>query len=145
MPFVSITRLRVKSFWNLIGFMRANEASVKQLLKIPGFLSGKELVDKELVFWTLTVWDEETTMKTFRNSTAHKKAMQKLPFWCSEASYYHWVQENQHVPGWNDASQKLLKDGKITKVRQPSANQLNNSFPAIKWLKLERTFTPQNT
>jgi hypothetical protein len=32
-------------------------------------------------------------MKMFRNGEAHRKAMQKLPFWCDEAAYTHWQQE----------------------------------------------------
>ena len=63
MYFVSATRLRVRSIFFLIGFMRANEASVKFLLTTPGFAKGKELTDKGLVFWTVTVWKDEAAMK----------------------------------------------------------------------------------
>lgn len=143
MPFVSITRLKVKSIWYLIPFMKANEASAKQLVITPGFLSGKELVDKGLTFWTLTIWDDDAKMKSFRNSEAHRKAMQKLPFWCSEASYFHWLQDEPFLPNWHTASLKLIQEGKITKVRNPSAKQLSNQFPPIKWTKLERVFKPQ--
>ena len=142
MPFVSATRLKVKSIFNLIPFMLANEASVKQLKKTPGFLSGKELVDKGLTFWTLTIWEDDAKMKEFRNSIAHRKAMQKLPFWCSEASYFHWTQEQEILPEWTIASLKLIQEGKITKVRKPSSRQITNSFPPIKWRKLERNFKP---
>jgi hypothetical protein len=140
MPFVSITRLKVKSILYLISFMRANEASVKQLQITPGFLSGKELVDKGLTFWTLTIWEDGDKMKTFRNSVAHRNAMQKLPFWCSEASYFHWTEESGVMPDWATASAKLMEEGKITKVRNPTSNQLSNSFPPIKWNKMERVF-----
>jgi heme-degrading monooxygenase HmoA len=88
MPFISITRLRIHSIFILPKFMLANEASVKQLRKIDGFLKGKELIDKGLTFWTLTMWRDEIAMKAFRNSIPHRKAMQKLPSWCCEASYF---------------------------------------------------------
>lgn len=91
MPFVSITRLKVKSIFKLISFLNANESSVKQLISTHRFIKGKELVDKHLTFWTLTMWEKDTDMHAFRNSAAHKKAMQKLPYWCSEASYFHWT------------------------------------------------------
>ena len=47
MPYISVTRLRVKSVFYLISFMRANEATVKTLVKSKGFLNGKELIDTE--------------------------------------------------------------------------------------------------
>jgi heme-degrading monooxygenase HmoA len=143
MPFISITRLRVKSIFHLIPFMRANEAAAKQLVKTPGFLGGKELIDKGLTFWTLTMWADDANMKTFRNSNAHQQAMQKLPFWCSEASYNHWTQEDFVLPGWTVASTRLIMEGKLTKVRNPSPAQAGNGFPAIKWNKLERAFQPK--
>ena len=140
MPFISITRLRVRSIFTLPQFMLANEASVKQLKKINGFLAGKELVDKHLTFWTLTIWKDEISMKEFRNSVPHRKSMQKLPSWCCEASYFHWIQDEEKLPSWETASQRLLKEGKLTKVRKPSANQEKNNFPSIQWKRLERNF-----
>ena len=41
MPFVSVTRLRVKSMFYLLSFMRANESSVKELKVSKGLLKGK--------------------------------------------------------------------------------------------------------
>ncbi len=40
MTFISVTRLRVKSLLLLTAFMRANEASVKSLKGLQGFLGG---------------------------------------------------------------------------------------------------------
>lgn len=140
MTFVSVTRLRVKSIFSLIAFMRANEASVKQLVQTNGFLGGKELVDKSLIFWTLTIWENDAAMRSFRNSTAHRNAMQKLPYWCNEASYFHWSQAEADIPDWLLASERLRKEGKLTKVRRPSSNQVANNFSPIKWRKLERNF-----
>ena len=142
MVFISITRLKVKSVFFLFQFMRANEASVKQLVKTSGFLAGKENMDKHLTFWTLTMWKDDACMKDFRNSVPHRKAMQKLPYWCNEASYFHWTQEEDVLPAWPQASERLLLEGKITKVRKPTTRQTANKFPSIKWTKFERVFTP---
>lgn len=120
--------------------MLANEASVKALRKTEGFLEGKELIDKGLVFWTLTMWKDEMAMKQFRNSIPHRKAMKNLPQWCCEAAYCHWIQDIEELPSWNKASQELFRQGTLTKVRKPSANQQKNNFPPIKWEKLERKF-----
>ena len=138
MPFVSVTRLRVKSILFLIPFMRANEASVKELKKSKGLIKGMELIDKKFTFWTITLWEDEASMKEFRGSSSHRKAMQHLPNWCNEASYHHWIQENNEFPTWNTISEKLFTEGKLSKVRNPSNAQITNKFPSIKWTKTER-------
>ena len=138
MPFVSVTRLRVKSLLYLIPFMRANEASVKELKDSKGLLKGKELIDKKLTFWTITLWEDEASMKIFRNSSSHRNAMQNLPNWCNEASYHHWVQDGVEFPDWCTVSEMLFTEGKISKVRTPSNAQIENKFPPIKWTKTER-------
>jgi len=138
MPFVSVTRLRVKSVRYLFSFMRANEASVKTLKNAEGLLKGSELVDKNLTFWTITLWDSPESMKKFRNSEAHRYAMQQLPVWCNEGSYHHWGQDSAEFPDWQTISGRLFGEGRLTKVRNPSAAQIANQFPAIKWTKTER-------
>lgn len=122
--------------------MRANSAAAKVLVRTKGFLGGKELIDKGLTFWTLSVWNDDADMKSFRNSAAHKAAMQKLPYWCKEASYVHWIQEGIEIPAWSIASERLLQEGRLTKVRRPTANQLANTFPPIQWSRMERIFKP---
>ena len=138
MPFVSVTRLRVKSIFYLIPFMRANEASVKELKSSSGLLMGKELIDKKLTFWTITLWEDEDSMKKFRGSLSHRNAMQHLPKWCNEASYHHWFQEENECPNWTTISDKLYSEGKLSKVRNPSNAQITNQFPQIQWTKSER-------
>jgi heme-degrading monooxygenase HmoA len=118
--------------------MRANEASVKELKSSSGLLMGKELIDKKLTFWTITLWEDEESMKRFRGSLSHRNAMQNLPKWCSEASYHHWVQEENECPNWTTISDKLYSEGKLSKVRNPSNAQITNQFPPIQWTKSER-------
>jgi hypothetical protein len=118
--------------------MRANEASVNELKLSNGLLKGKELIDKNLTFWTITIWENEESMKEFRGSSSHRMAMQHLPKWCNEASYHHWVQEDDVFPSWNTISEKLFSEGRLSKVRNPSKAQVENQFPPIKWTKTER-------
>ena len=122
------------------GFLRANEASVKQLLSTPGLIAGKELVDKGLTFWTLTIWRSDADMKSFRNSEAHRKAMQRPPDWCSEAAYFHWIQEETILPAWDNKTKRLIDEGRLSKVRKPSARHLQHQIPPIRWRKFERAF-----
>ncbi|OCX54726.1 hypothetical protein BEL04_00485 [Mucilaginibacter sp. PPCGB 2223] len=143
MFFISITRLRLRSIWYLPGFLSSNSLSVKQLLVTPGFIAGKELIDKNLVFWTVTVWKTDADMKTFRNSPPHRKAMQKLPLWCDEATYMHWLSEDTEIPAWDAICKRTIAEGKVSKVRHPSKNHPDRNFPAIKWTKTERIFKPK--
>lgn len=138
MPFVSVTRLRVKSIFYIIPFMRANEASVKELKNSKGLIKGVELIDKKFTFWTMTMWEDEASMKAFRGSSSHRNAMQHLPAWCNEASYHHWTQEGIEFPDWQTVAEKLFTEGILSKVRNPSNAQITNTFPSIKWTKTER-------
>ena len=138
MPFISVTRLRVKSLFFLFSFIKANEASVIELKSSSGLLKGKELIDKKLTFWTITLWEDEDSMKKFRGSLSHRNAMQHLPKWCNEASYHHWVQEENECQNWTSISDKLYSEGKLSKVRNPSNAQITNQFPPIQWTKFER-------
>ena len=140
MYFVSVTRLRLKSFIYFPAVVRANGAATKQLVITPGFVSGKELIDKGLIFWTITVWQGDADMKVFRNCEAHRKAMQKLPDWCDEATYVHWLQETDELPSWEAAHHKIVTEGSVSKVRQPSANHAARNFPLPKWTKTQQVF-----
>lgn len=142
MYFISVTRLRVRSFVYLPAFILANEASIKSIKKINGFLAGKELIDKHLTFWTVTVWESDLAMKYFRNNDPHKSAMRKLPDWCDEGAYVHWMQEDNNIPGWNFLYKKLMTEGKLTKIKRPSARQPDMNYPGIFWTKTERAFKP---
>ena len=77
-------------------------------------------------------------MKLFRNSQSNRIAMQHLPYWCNEASYHHWIQEDDVFPSWDTVSKKLYAEGSLSKVRNPSKAQMENKFPSIKWTKTER-------
>jgi hypothetical protein len=142
MYFVSVTRLRVRSLLFLPQFFWANEASVKAIKKIPGYINGKELVDKGFTFWTVTIWDSVEAMKQFRNNDPHKSVMRKLPHWCDEAAYVHWQQETDDFPDWNTIHRRLLDEGKITKVLHPSPQQGGMTYPIPIRTNFTRPITP---
>lgn len=142
MSYISVTRLKVKSIFLLPAFMKANEASVKSMKGMHGFMGGSELIDRGLVFWTLTMWDSEASMRVFRNGPAHRAAMQRLPDWCNEAAYVHWLQEDAGLPDWAAASKRLLTEGKLTKVKTPSAAHAAGSIRPLRWTRLVRPLKP---
>ena len=126
----------------MLAFISANEASIKQLRLTPGFVCGKELMDKGFTFWTLTIWEKDADMNRFRNSEPHRKAMQHLSGWCNEATYVHWLQDELLLPDWNHVYERMINEGIVTKVRNPSARHLYKSFPVIKWTRTERKYKP---
>jgi len=142
MYFVSATRLKLRSIFFLPALFKADSAATRQLVITPGFVKGKQLFDKGLTFWTLTMWTDADAMKVFRNSPPHQMAMRKLPDWCSEGTYNHWIQESDEFPDWYTVHDKIVSEGKITKVRKPSRSQLSKSFPKPQWSKTETKYKP---
>lgn len=145
MPFVSITRLRLRSFFYLPSFMVHAMRSGNQVQKAKGFLKGKTLLDKNLTFWTMTLWKDEADMKAYRIADAHKKAMPKLLDWCDEASVVNWQQPGMGYPEWQHSYDRMKKEGRVSKVRKPSPNHANMDIPPPRYpSKTERILLPKN-
>lgn len=101
----------------------------RQVVRSPGFVGGRLLVDAHRTYWTLTVWEDEKAMKAFRGSGAHSKAMPRLPKWCDEGAYAHWETNDARVPEWPEAYEHLVKDGKLSRVESPSPDHAARRFP----------------
>ena len=118
--FVSLTRLRLRSFRFVPLFMWANEKTVKQLVASAGFCEGKLLVAGPREFWTVTVWADENSMRKFRAAGAHLGAMGKLAGWCDEASVAHWSQDVEAIPDWETVHARMRDTGRPSRVDHPS-------------------------
>jgi hypothetical protein len=129
MPFVSITRLRVRSWRFLPMFFYYALRSTRQASRSDGNLDTKLLRDSNHTFWTATLWTAETDMKQFMISGSHGRAMRKLLHWCDEAALVHWTQENTALPSWLEAHARLQTEGRRSKVNQPSAAHIAHRFP----------------
>ncbi len=127
--FASVTRLRVRSFLDLPAFLWMTFMAQRLTTRSPGFRGGRLLMDKHSTYWTLTVWENETTMKAFRGSGAHAQAMPQLVEWCDEASYAHWVAADDSIPDWPEAYQRMVSEGKLSRVAHPSPDHKARRFP----------------
>lgn len=125
----SVTRLRVRSIVDLPPFLLRTFLAQRQTVRAEGFVGGKLLVDAKWTFWTLTVWNDEKSMKSFRGSGAHAQVMPRLVEWCDEAAYAHWLCDNEAVPGWNGAYDHLAKEGRLSRVAHPSTDHEARHFP----------------
>jgi hypothetical protein len=131
MPFVSITRLHLRSEWLLPKFLIYAFTSARQAQKSIGFLGGRLMRDKSKAFWTITVWSDIKSMEAYRVAKMHGAAMPKLMDWCDEASIAHWTQDSPAVPQWLEAYKRMAREGRPSKVRQPSPAHVAFQVPAL--------------
>jgi hypothetical protein len=129
MPFVSITRLRVRSWLYLPMFAAYAWRSARQCAAAPGNRNTELLADRARTFWTVTLWENEAAMKQFMLAGTHRLAMPKLLNWCDEAAVAHWSQETENLPTWHEAWRRLLHEGRRSKVAHPSAAHLAHELP----------------
>lgn len=120
MVFVSITRLRIRSWRFMPGFAIAAWRTRAQVGRAEGFLGGALLPDRDRTFWTMTLWRNQAAMRRYMTSGTHLKAMPKLLAWCDEASIVHWEQDDAVAPDWTEADRRMRAEGRPSKVRQPS-------------------------
>lgn len=130
MPFVSITRLRVRSWRFMPMFFVYAIRSSRQAAQAEGNLRIKLLRDRRNTFWTATLWTSEADMKRFMIAGAHGRAMRKLLHWCDEAALVHWTQDAAAWPSWTAAHTRLQSEGRPSKVNFPSPTHLAHKFPA---------------
>ena len=128
MPFVSLTRLRIRSIRFLPFFAFHTLRSTRQVRHAPGFLTGALLPDRNFAFWTLTAWDSQQSMRNYMLNGSHKTAMTHLLHWCDEASVAHWEQPTATLPSWLEADQRMRSTGRISKVHHPSPNHANLTY-----------------
>lgn len=125
----SVTRLRVRALSYMPGFLWYAFLSQRHAKRAPGFVGGALLVDAHRTFWTLTVWESEKAMKAFRGSDAHARVMPRLTKWCDEAAYAHWtVPIASGIPSWAEAYDRLVTEGKLSRVENPSSDHVDRKF-----------------
>ena len=121
---VSITRLRVRSIFYMPLFMLHAMRTMTQAQKADGVQGVETRFEKNNVVWTKTIWADEAKMKEYRGSGAHQIAMRILSEICNEAAVVRWQQADTELPAWEEAHRRMLSDGKLSKVKHPSALQV---------------------
>ena len=129
MPFVSITRLRVRSWRYLPAFVIQSFRTARQAKVAAGSLGVSVLRDADRAFWTRTVWRDEAAMRSFMRSGVHRRVMARLPEWCDEAALVHWAQDNSEPPSWPEAHRRLQGEGRRSRVNQPTEAQRRFEIP----------------
>jgi heme-degrading monooxygenase HmoA len=120
MPLISITRLRVRSWWFFPAFIFAAIRSARQARRAEGNLAVKLLKDARNTWWTSTAWDSEASMRRFMLARPHGPAMRKLLEWCDDATLVHWTQPTAELPSWPEARRRMQSEGRHSKVNHPA-------------------------
>src|SRR6516162_5036481 len=123
MSFVSIARLRVRSWRHLPGFLIRDFRTARQAKLAAGSLAVSVLRDADRAFWSRTVWRDEAVMRSFMRSGVHRRIMARLPVWCDEAALADWVQDATEPPSWSEVYRRLQKEGRRSRVDHPSDAQ----------------------
>ncbi len=131
MPFISVTRLRVRSWRFLPMFLTQSFRAAQQAQSAEGNLSVSVLRQRQNTYWTRTVWTSEAATKAFMLAGAHRGVMRKLLEWCDEAAIVHWTQESAAPPDWPEARDKMQAIGRTSKVNHPSEDHLAFRIPAL--------------
>lgn len=142
MPFVSVTRLRVRSWRFMPQFVWQALKTAKQAERADGFVGGRLLREAKNTFWTLTAWEDEAKMRAYRNGGAHRVVMPRLIEWCDEASIAHWNQDEAELPDWLEAHRRMSLEGRASKVKHPSPAQVSNRIATPRPGRIEQTLKP---
>lgn len=128
MIFVSITRLRVRSWRFMPSFAVYTFRSLRHARAAAGNLATRLLADRRNTFWTATAWTSDAAMREFMLAGAHRQAMSKLAHWCDEAAVVHWNQEDARLPTWHEAWIRLQREGRKSKVLHPAPAHIAQQF-----------------
>ncbi|HTR48329.1 MAG TPA: DUF3291 domain-containing protein [Verrucomicrobiae bacterium] len=142
MVFVSVTRLRIRSIFFMPQFIWHAMRSQRQARRSAGFVAGRVMREANNAFWTLTAWEADAAMNAYRTQGAHRDAMPKLLDWCDEAALAHWTQESRELPSWQEAHERLVREGRPSKVRHPSPAHAAYQIPPPRPSRAQSTMTP---
>ena len=118
MLWISLTRLRLRSWRFVPGFAWSAVRSGRQATRAAGYVDGAILTDRKRTFWTVTAWVDEAAMRAYILAGDHRTAMGKLSRWCDEASVAHWTASG--LPDWAEADRRMRQTGRPSRVRHPS-------------------------
>lgn len=121
MPFVSVTRLRVRAAEYVEQFFLDAIAIDEQARAAPGNLGIDLLGEATNAYWTKTIWVDRAAMRAFMTSNRHVEVMPLLRVCCDEAHVAHWEQESEELPSWTEAHRRLGSEGRCSPVEHPTA------------------------
>lgn len=97
-------------YWNIFSFFRQSNRIEKQLKTSPGAIAYSvraQLFGKKA--WTVSIWEDEGTVKEFTKTGEHLKAMGTFPLGHG-AKFVRWkIRGSEIPPSWTRALEELEK------------------------------------
>jgi heme-degrading monooxygenase HmoA len=130
MPVIVVTRLRLKDPALFDEFFASAIAVVEQAQNSDGNLGADVLADANNTYWTCTAWQEHAAMHAFVGAEPHLGTMSRLDEWCDEATFVDWELDSTDLPDWKASYTRLIADGQVASLSQPSVAHDSRDFPA---------------
>ena len=109
---ISITKLQLKNIWQLLIFMKHAGKSRNQAISSAGVIHVDVKADLgKLTFYTLTAWENESSLREFMLARHHKEAMKTTKRIARQAVSIHF--EGDKIPDWTEALQILEKNKRV--------------------------------
>ena len=99
--YVSITHLRLKSFWKVFQFFKYNGKVQRQIKTANGVLTIEGKGTNFVSFYTKTSWNTKDDMLVFMRSGAHANAMKSSSQFAMKVTTTGF--ESESVPSWKEA------------------------------------------
>ncbi|MDS1269535.1 DUF3291 domain-containing protein [Lipingzhangella sp. LS1_29] len=103
------SRFEVAHWWQVPGFLRFSIRAWRQVSAAPGAL-GASLQAQPLrrVFWTLSAWTDEETLRAYARSDPHREIMRAVRSSTRTATLVRWtLPVDQLPPSWGEARDRL--------------------------------------
>ena len=136
---VSITRLRLRSWFRIFKFYELSTPAIDQAIKDPNCLAGATYTGPGPTFWTATVWNDEASMRNYTQTGAHQATLSWFARICSEGAMTQYKSKKIELPEQHEIAKKLAQAPKFFRVDKPSAAQEAKTIPNMS-PKLMRRF-----
>jgi heme-degrading monooxygenase HmoA len=130
MPVIVVTRLRLRDQTLFDQFFTSAVAVVEQAKNTPGNLGADVLAEANNTYWTRTAWRDQDVMQAFVGTEPHRSTMDHIDEWCDEATFVNWEEAGGDLPDWPQSYRRLLADGQLATLTNPSAAHHTRDFPA---------------
>jgi quinol monooxygenase YgiN len=110
------SRLELRSYRHIVGFLRAAMRLRRQVHRAPGAL-GVSLIAQPLrkTFWTLSAWTDQDAIDGFVRTPAHQDVMRRFNDRLAGTGFVSWTVDAAEVPNphsnakdlWRDAHERL--------------------------------------
>jgi hypothetical protein len=75
-------------------------------------------------------WQDEQSLRAFRNSGDHLAAMRQVGELASEMAYATWELPGEKLPDWKEAHERLLREGRFTKLPHGTPSHQSRQLPS---------------